>query len=334
MTVASCSPPAVIPTVPGEYPTSIAVTADTIYWTAVESDGSGVVWRAPKCTGAPRTALARGRKSPSSIVVDAARVAWIEDLATVSSVPSDGGSVVTVAYYPADATLWSTVVSLAAHGGQLYWTGVRRGCDGAADCPGYDPYVATAPSTGGTPVDLFVGQPTGSWSNLVVDDDGITIVQQTGSPPQASPPALLRIPLAGGAPTVLDAAPPSSFYGSLLVACGSAICWCGEGLGDAGYAMSILRVTEGAAPQQLTLPAAEHPFQRNVLSIDGDRVYFTEGNYDTYVPPPLLLRSIETDGTDLRTQATATAMEGWAAIAFDAHSAYVGASGGILVLTK
>src|ERR1039457_5940728 len=71
----TCSPPPVIATAPGEFATSLAVAGDTLYWTAVESDGGGVVWRAPKCTGAPRIALARGRTRPASIVVDGARVA-------------------------------------------------------------------------------------------------------------------------------------------------------------------------------------------------------------------------------------------------------------------
>ncbi len=333
--VTSCSPPGLIPTAPGEFATSLAVTDDTIYWTAVESDGSGVVWSAPKCTGAPRTALARGRKSPTSIVVDAGRVAWIDDLGSVNSVAAGGGAVALVAEYPADAGIWSTVVSLGARDGQLYWTGVRRGCGGAADCPGYDPYVATAPTAGGAAVrDLFVGQPADAWSNLVVDASGVTIAQQPGEPPQAGPATLLRIPAAGGPPTVLDAAPPTGFYGTVIVECGGQICWCGEGLAEAGYAMSILRIEEGTSAQQVTLPAAERPLQRDFLTMDGDRVYFTEGNFDTYVPPPLLLRSMKSDGTDLRTLAEATSMQGWSAIAFDAQSVYVGASGGILVFAK
>jgi hypothetical protein len=332
--VQACATASRIAIAAGEVVESLAVANGQITWTAVESDGSGTVWTASTCEGASATRIASGRGHPSSVVVDGGRAAWIEDLSSVHSVSLTGGDVATVAEYSLASPGDSMVQYLAAYGGNLYWIGLHGDCPSPTTCTGFIPFVAVAQATGiGGHEELFTGTPANSWSNLLVDARGIVIVQEVAAPPAAPDALLLRIPLAGGAPATLDTEAPTTFTGDALAACGADVCWFGSDSASPS-ALSFVRVPDGAPPTRTTLPAATSPDQDVFLAMDEDRVYFLEGNFDTYGPPNASVQSVTSVGRDRRPLVTSGVPPRASALAFDAGHVYVPASDGIYVLAK
>jgi hypothetical protein len=303
-----------------------------LYWTAVETDGTGSVWAASTCVGALPAKLAHGLGRPSSIVIDATRVAWVEDRSSVRSMALTGGDVTTVANYSTAAPGGSTVEYLAQSGGSLYWLGLHYNCSSSTGCQGFTPYVATGRG-GYAPVELFAGVPANSWSNLLVDERGITLVQESAAPPGSPNAVLLRVPLTGGHASTLDIEVQTAFTGNALAPCGADVCWFGHTIAAPG-AMSLVRVSDGALPQRTTLPLSASPGQDIFLAMDADRVYYLEGNFDTYRPPNAVLRSMTASGQDSRFVGSPQMLAGTAAIAFDAQNVYLAAAEGIRVVAK
>jgi hypothetical protein len=221
---------------------------------------------------------------------------------------------------------------LASFGGSVYWVGLHADCVSSTDCAGFTPYVAVGTS-GAAPVELFTGVPTNSWSNLLVDARGITVVQESAEPPASPDAVLLRIPFDGGQPATLDTQLPTTFTGSALASCGEDVCWFGRSFASP-QATAFVRVPDGASPEQTVLPASAGPEQDVFLAMNAERIYYLEGNFDTYGPADVTLRSMSTSGEDARALGSPRASAGAAAIAFDAQSVYLAASDGIHVVSK
>jgi hypothetical protein len=327
----ACTPVSLVAT-PGQMVTSLVVVDHQLYWTALETDGTGSVSTASACEGgASFVRLARGLGPPSSLVVDGTVASWIEQQSSVHAMATSGGAVTTVAEY-ATGVSGSTVEYLASYSGRLYWVGIHAACTSSTECAGLIPYVA-AGAIGSAPVELYTGVQTNSWSNLLVDARGVAVIQEGAMPPASPDEILLRVPLDGAPAVTLDTQVPTTFQGSALAACGQDVCWFGADFGSP-QAMAFVRVPDGASAMHTTLPAAVRPEQDIFLTMDADRVYYLEGNFDTYGPAQVSLRSMSTSGQDVRTLAVPQSSAGTAAIAFDAQSVYVAAADGIHVLAK
>lgn len=131
---------------------------------------------------------------------------------------------------------------------------------------------------------------------------------------------------------MLDRRNGTEFLGNALSACGSDVCWFGTASAGQGPTLGYVRASATGSTELVALPPlSDASLQRLFLGTDGNRIYFAQGNTDTWTKPVLDLRSAAMSGQDSRVVeagVTPTAMT------FDDGYMYFVASDAILVLPK
>jgi hypothetical protein len=329
----------VLVSAPGSGIASIAAAGGAVYWTSLDATGAGTgtaptgkVWKIDRCGGKP-VQLAAGRDSPTMLVASGTTLAWTENwvsggggswTAAVERMTTDGSGLTTLASYAytPSSGAWTgwTVSSVAADGDRVYWSGVSSACVGEHTC---DNSIYLAESLGTQPGVLYeYAYPyPSSVANIIAGAGSIAL--QDGA-------SLLRVPENGGPVTTLDTRDGTQFLGNALAPCGQDTCW--FGMAADGSTLGYVRIPPAGASQLVTLPPLMgNGMQRVYVGSDGLRIYFTQGNFDTYVKPVLDFLSVDMAGQDQRTVASNTTP---VSFAFDDAYVYFAADDTIHVTSR
>jgi hypothetical protein len=246
--------------------------------------------------------------------------------AAVERMATDGSGLTALASYPytVSSGAWtaSSVSSVAADGDRVYWSGVSSACAGAHTCNN-SIYLATSLGTQPGVLYEYAYPYPGSVANIVTGAGGIAL--QDGA-------SLLRVPENGGPVTTLDTRDGTQFLGDALAPCGQDTCWFGRATVAQGSSLGYVRVPLAGAPQLVTLPPLTGPgLQRIYVGTDGLRIYFAQGNTDTWAKPVLDFLSVNMTGQDPRTVAPHTTP---VSFAFDDAYVYFAADDAIHVTSR
>jgi hypothetical protein len=230
----------------------------------------------PTATGTLTTLAELTQSAPECLATDGTNVYFTAtDDGTVLEVSVDGGSVVTL------ASNQSEPFGIAVVESNVYWTNEGGNDDGT---------VVKAPVGGGTLVTLASGQ--GAPAAIAVDGANVYWTNLTGNP------AVMKVPVAGGKPTVLaNATVPFA-----IAVNGSRVYWTD---GD-----NILSAPSSGG--SATTLASGQPFPA-YLAVDATNVYWTTGR-----GAGALLKMPKAGGTPI----TLVAETGMARLAVDATNVY------------
>jgi hypothetical protein len=214
-------------------PGGIVVDATNVYWTSPES---GAVLTVPLAGGSAVT-LASGQNNPHSIALDTTSVYWA-NLDAVMKMPKAGGTPVALAaglafvstivldstsVYWSDATAPGSVKKVPLGGGRATVFAPNQGAaevlvlSGTNICWSLACGAVCAPLGGGCP--SF--EPALADVNIASDESNLYGWTKHGE--------LVKVPIAGGAPTILPAAPGQIVY--QVVVDGSNVYWTEWGSG-------------------------------------------------------------------------------------------------------
>ncbi len=186
------------------------------YW--VENRASGSVVKASLNSGSEKV-LAFNRPNPTAVATDGVNVYWTEAAGTILKVPANGGTITTLATGLAGLggiatdgtnlffTQGSSIVRMSINGGTPTTLFANRvGLTGRIAVDGANLYwqegnnIQKAPKAGGT-VSLLISR--ASISGLATDGTHVYLAENL------NPGNLLRLPVAGGTPTVFLSGPRS-----------------------------------------------------------------------------------------------------------------------------
>jgi hypothetical protein len=262
--------------VSGQSPSGLAIAGTNLYWTnygtfvsASTNYTLNTVMTVPISGGDPAT-LVSGQTGPEGIAVDATNVYWANSTVsgTVMKLPLGGGTPITLTSgldFPG---------SIAVDATNVYW--MNQGTSGRAD--GYA-RLMTVPIKGGTPTTLASADRMAASGGIAVDAKSVYWVYSMWiyaaapggggvfSGPSTCTGTVVKVPIAGGAPTTL--ASGQFCPGGQIAVDATAVYWVTDG--------SVMAVPlAGGTP--ITLASGQNA--NGGLAIDATSVYWTVGTAD------------------------------------------------------
>jgi hypothetical protein len=235
------------------YPSGLALDATHVYWSSMSSSGEGSVMSVP-ITGGTATTLAMGGNA-KALAVNSVFAYWTDLNAGAFSVPKAGDA--TLGLVEGEAT-WS---SIAATDEDVVWTqsffamGLPAG------------WAVSGILFGGGPTWTLASSTTGGADSVVIDGNDVYFIASTSE--SGAKASISRVPLGGGAPTVLVTAHPSS-----LAVDATYVYWTDDASPTGPN--SIQRVAKtGGTPEVL---ASKLEFPPWSIAVDATRVYWTSGD--------------------------------------------------------
>jgi len=226
-----------------DQPQNIVVDHAYVYFPASDS-----VYKVPIDGGTP-VVIASGQGTPESVAVDGTGVYWVDTgtTGTIMAAPLDGGAPFALASGQSNPS--GTVVT----GGNVYWVTESGGTDA----------IMTVPTAGGTPTPFANVQAT----NIAVDANNVyacvVLPQPTDGALVMESSQIVRMPLDGGAATVLA----SQTIASPIAVDAVNVYW----LGGAPLELGVIAVAiDGGAP--VTLAAG---IQAHSIVSDGTNLYYS-----------------------------------------------------------